>query len=120
MTSLYYLLIVTYLLIAVPTLFLCCGYILVSFIQEFIIPKITYKQRYKRSCVIVCCKDTNYIGVLYNKKKYFFHNKKLYNSVNIGDMIYASIRKRHNKLYLKKLCLLGKGEIISGRLSSRF
>ena len=103
MTFLNYLLIIA-VVVAVSCLLLmllCLVCILESFIWEIIIPKIT-KMRYKESCIKVCNRmDMNYyVCIMYNKQKYHFYNKLLYNAVKIGDEFEVPIRKHKNKIFL--------------------
>ena len=109
MTFFYYLFIiisVLYLLVAIPTAFLCVFYVVSDLASTFFIPeikKVIKKSRYKKTCVVVCDKkNTNYyVCIIYNNNEYHFFNKKLYNAVQIGDMFYVPVYKRNNKLFLK-------------------
>lgn len=105
MTFFYYLLIIVAvpsLLVAIPTMFICLWCIASDFVLEFIIPKIRQK-RYKINAVVICNKENAqyHVCLSYNKQTYHFYNQKLYSTVQIGDMFYVSLCKKHNKLYLK-------------------
>lgn len=105
MTFIYYLFIIAsilYLIIAIPGMYLCLGCISANFILEFIVPKISTK-RYKKNAVIILNKENTkyHVTLSYQKQYYHFYNRELYNVVDIGDMFYVHLFKKHSRLYLK-------------------
>lgn len=105
MTFLYYCfttLAVLYLIVAIPTMFICLGCIVTDFVSEFIIPKIQQK-RYKKNSIVICSKENAqyHVCIYYHKQLYHFYNQKLYNAADIGDIFYVALCRKHNKLYLK-------------------
>lgn len=85
---------------------LCILFITFTLIQKFIFEYISRKKlRYERTSLVVDIKfDVVYlVGVLYHKQAYYFYNKKLYDSVEIGDMLCASVCKKQDILYVKDI-----------------
>lgn len=75
--------------------------IVVSFIRVMIPCK--SRPQYKRAGIVVINKErTNYhICVSYKREQYHFYNKSLYNSAKVGEFLYVSICKKHDRLYIK-------------------
>lgn len=87
------------LLIAGIISFIC---LIMEFIEYFIMPTYNRRPRYKRISLVICDKNyNNYVCLIYNKEKYHFYDKVLYNSVEVGDVLYVSVCKVFKRLYIK-------------------